>query len=117
METKNELMLDEDQHRLLMCCRMARALDKGEIFLDATCHKMRWRLEKDGMTCNIFYSLDEMEQHFEHLIECRFRFSRLDIGYMDSRIRRRVDIIRKRHELRTNGTPMTFNSSINGTLL
>ena len=99
-----------------MCCRMARALDKGEIFLDVT-GSMRWRLEKDGTTCNIFYSLDEMEQYFEHLIESRFRFSKLDLGYMDSRIRRRLSVIKQRHDLRTNGTPMTFSSSINNTKL
>lgn len=110
MENRNELMLDENQHRLLMCGRMAKALDKGEIYLDATGAKMFWRLEKNGRTSNIFHSIDEMEFHLECLLESSVRLNgQKGIG---PRMRRRADIVFKRHDNRINGTPMMFHSSI-----
>ena len=113
METANEILLDENQHRLLICHRMAKALGKGEIFLDATGHKMRWRIEKDDRTTNLFYSIEEMELYLERLLENRYKSSRLELSYIDPRVRRRMSVINERHRSRTNGVPMTFHSRIN----
>lgn len=104
-------MLDENQHRLLMCMRMAKALGGGEIYLDATTHKMHWRLEKNGRTTHCFHSLDEMEAHLEHLLENR---SRCGLGITDSNIQQRMHALEERRRYRTNGTPMLFHSRING---
>ena len=107
METMNELLLDVNQHRLLMCCRMAKALDKGEVFLNAATHKMHWCLEKDGRVTNIFHSMEEMESYLEHLLDNRSR-----IG-ITKEVARRADVVRKRREYRTNGRPMLFSSRTN----
>ena len=106
-------MLNENQHRLLMCCRIAKALDKGEIYLDATGPRMFWRLEKDERTINVFHSIDEMECYLEHLLESRNRTNRPKYGTMDSSIKRRTNIIYERHESRMTGKPMLFQSQIN----
>lgn len=110
MENRNELMLDENQHRLLMCCRIAKALDKGEIYLDATGTKMFWRLEKNDRTSNIFHSIDEMEQHLECLLESAVRLN--GRRGLSPSIKRRADIVFKRHDYRSNGVPMMFQSSV-----
>ena len=113
METRNDLLLSETQHRLLMCMRMAKALGKGEVHLDATTHKMCWKLERHDMVSNVFYSIDEMENYLEHLLENRWRLGARGLGNMDPRVKRRLNVIQERHRSRTNGTPMTFPSRIN----
>lgn len=111
METRNELLLNENQHRLLMCMRMAKALGVGEIYLDATTHKMHWRLEKEGHSTRRFYSIEEMETHLEHLLENR---SRVGLTGMTPCMKRRAKVMSERQRSRTNGTPMLFQSRING---
>ena len=113
MESRNDLMLNENQHRLLMCCRMARALGKGEIHLDATGAKMFWRMEKDGRTLNIFHSINEMESSLEHMLENRFKHENVGNKGLDPRLRRRLEIIHTRHKSRTNDRPMVFSSRTN----
>lgn len=110
METRNEILLDENQHRLLMCCRMARALGVGEVYLDATTHKLYWVLEKDGRPVNRFRSMGEMEEHLEHLLENRSRTCCNGLGNMDRNVKRRMQVMKTR----TNVTPMLFHSRING---
>lgn len=113
MGIRNDLLLDVNQHRLLMCARMAKALEKGEVYLDATTHRMRWKLEKDGVVGNVFDSLDEMEDFLEHLLENRYKSDMCGLGNMDRRVKRRMNVIRERHRSRTNAVPMTFPSRIN----
>lgn len=113
METKEELCTEETTHRLLMCMRMAKALEKGEIYLDATTSVMFWRLEKEGRTVNTFHSIDEMESYFEHLLENRWRLDGRNLRNMDQRVKRRMMVMNERHDARTNGRPMTFHSRIN----
>ena len=62
MENLSDIKLDINQYRLIMCMRMAKAMGKGEIYLDATTHRMRWRMENDGVTTGIFDSIDKMEE-------------------------------------------------------
>lgn len=115
METKEELMLDENQYRLLMCMRMAKALGLGEIYLDATLHRMHWRMEKDGRVTDVFHSLDEMEVHLERLLENRCRLKPFLAKNMSPQLRRRYETVSLRHSYRTNGTPLVFQSRINRT--
>ena len=111
METKNEIMLDESQHRLLMCMRMAKALDKGEIFLDATGPRMCWRMGKEDGPDVVFRSIGEMEGYLEHLLENRWRLGHAVNA--DRGMARRMAVINERRKARTNGTAMTFPSCIN----
>lgn len=106
---KNDFLLDEFQHRLLMCMRMAKALRVGEVFLDSTTHKLHWVLEKDGRPVNRFQSMDEMEECLEHLLMNRSRTCRNGLGNMDRNVKRRMQIVQSR----TNGTPMLFQSRTN----
>lgn len=108
------MLLDENQHRLLMCCRMAKALEQGDIYLDATGAKMFWKMEKEGRPARTFRSIDEMESYLEHLLENRSRTSPTRIRLLEPSVRRRLDIIHARNEYRESGTPLVFNSRING---
>lgn len=105
-------MLDENQHRLLMCCRMSRALDLGNVYLDATCPKMRWRIERKGRPHLYFSSIDEMEEHLEYLLEHHPRASK---GFcnMGAEVKRRGRIVLARKNARTIGGAMVFPSRIN----
>lgn len=114
METKNDLLLNETQHRLLMCCRMAKSLGQGDIFLDATTHKMCWHIEREGHPDKIFHSLDEMEEYLEHLLMNRQRMSCNGLGNMDRTVKRRMNVIKIRERNRTTGEPMVFFSKIQG---
>lgn len=107
METKNDILLDVNQHRLLMCCRMAKALGKGEVYLNASSHKMYWFMEKDDRITGMFHSIDEMEEYLEHLLENRSR-----IG-LTREVDRRLSVIKERREHRTNGHAMLFPSRAN----
>ena len=112
MELK-DIMLDENQHRLLMCCRMAQALGQGDIFLDATGYRLCWRMERKGKATNVFYSIDEMECYLEHLLENRWRVGVLGKCATDAEVKRRLDIIKERHSSRTSGERMTLFSRAN----
>lgn len=114
MKTRNDLLLNETQHRLLMCCRMAKSLGQGEVFLDATTHKMSWHIGREGHPDKVFHSLDEMEEYLEHLLENRQRLSCNGLGNMDRNVKRRLTVIHERERSRTNGEPMTFSSKIKG---
>ena len=105
-------MLKENQHRLVMCGRMAKALDKGEIYLDVTGPRMCWRIEKEEKVIHTFHSLDDMEEFLECLLEKKFSMgtSRLNL---EPQITRRLNVIHKKRNLRTNGTPMVFRSKVN----
>ena len=103
-------MLDENRHRLLMCMRMAKSLGAGMIYLDATTHRMHWKLEKEGHATRRFHSIDELEAHLEHLLENR---SRTGLGNICRTVKRRAHVISIRESARTNGTPMLFQSRIN----
>lgn len=107
METKNDLLLDENQHRLLMCCRMAKVLGKGNIYLNATTHKMHWYMEKGDRITGVFHSISEMEEYLEHLLENRSK-----IG-LTKEFERRNSVIRGRRNARTKGTPILSSSKIN----
>lgn len=106
-------MLNENQHRLLMCMRMAKALGKGEIYLDATGHKMCWRMEADGRPSIVFHSIGEMEEYLEHLLENRWRSRHNHLGHTGREVKRRMIVVRERQRARTNGVPMMFPSRIN----
>lgn len=99
--------MDVNQHRLLMCCRMAKALGKGEIYLNAATHKMYWYMEKDDRITGIFRSMDEMEEYLEHLLENRSRAG------LPKEVARRSTLILKRKDARTNGYAMLLPSRIN----
>lgn len=71
MDNKNSILLDENTHRLLMCCRMAKSMSVGEVFLDATTHRIVWCIAREGKPNLRFSSLDEMERHLEHLLMVR----------------------------------------------
>ena len=90
-----------------MCCRMAKALGKGEIYLNATTHKMYWYMEKDDRVTGVFRSMDEMEEYLEHLLESRNR-----VG-LPKEVERRSTLILKRKDARTNGCAMLLSSRIN----
>ena len=107
METSNDILLDVDQHRLLMCCRMAKALGKGEIHANTTTHKTYWYMEKDDRVTGVFRSMDEMEEYLEHLLESRNR-----VG-LPKEVERRSTLILKRKDARTNGCAMLLSSRIN----
>ena len=107
METRNDILLDVNQHRLLMCCRMAKALGKGDIYLNATSHKKYWYMEKDERITGIFHSIDEMEEFLEHLLE-----NRSTVG-LTREISRRSSLVRERRAARTNGRSMLLSSRIN----
>lgn len=113
MENLNNIKLDINQHRLIMCMRMAKAMGKGEIYLDATTPKMCWRMEKDGVTTGIFDSIDKMEEYLEHLLENRSRLAADRLDNMHPAVKRRLGVIMERNRSRTNGRSMTFNSRIN----
>lgn len=113
METLNEIRMDENQYRLLMCMRMAKSLGKGEVYLDATSHKMCWKLEKDDRVSGRFYSIDELESYLEHLLENRSYLAPNGLGNMHSSVRRRMKVVKERKYARTNHVPMTFHSRIN----
>lgn len=99
--------MDVNQHRLLMCCRMAKALGKGEIYLNATTHKMYLYMEKDDRVTGIFRSMDEMEEYLEHLLENRSRAG------LPKEVARRSSLIHERRAARTNGCTMLLPSRIN----
>lgn len=113
METSKEILLDENQFRLLMCCRMAKSLGQGDVFLDATGHKMFWRIDREGKPSLRFDSITEMEGFLEHLLESRCNASSHGLGNMDGSVKRRMSIIRQRNISRTNGTPMMLSSKLN----
>lgn len=113
METLNEIRMDENQSRLLMCMRMAKHLGKGEVYLDATSHKMCWKLEKDDRVSGRFYSIGELESYLEHLLENRSYLAPNGLGNMHSSVRRRMKVVKERKYARTNHVPMTFHSRIN----
>ena len=92
---------------------MAKAMGKGEIYLDATTHRMRWRMEKDGVTTGIFDSIDKMEEYLEHLLENRSRLASDRLDNIHPAVKRRLGVIMERNCSRTNGRSMTFNSRIN----
>lgn len=115
MDNKNSILLDENTHRLLMCCRMAKSMSVGEVFLDATTHRIVWCIAQEGKPNLRFSSLDEMEQHLEHLLMVRAEKIPNGLANMDKRVKRRADIISERRRARTNGGPMLFSSKINRT--
>lgn len=117
MNEGNYFTLNEEQHRLLMCHRIIDALALGELYPSKTASGMAWRLEKEGRTSNIFYSLDELELYLEQLLENRYRANNYDLNHMDSTIRRRISVIQERHHSRTHGQVMTFHSRINTAIL
>lgn len=107
------MMLDENQHRLLMCCRISKALNMGDIYLDATYPKMRWRIERGERPNLHFSSIDEMEEYLEHLLENHSVASGNSCN-MDPDVRRRARIVLERKKVRTFGGAMLFPSKING---
>lgn len=113
METLNEIKLDVNQHRLLMCMRMAKSLGKGEVYLDATSHKMCWKLEEDDRVSSRFRSIDELERYLEHLLEVRIRIDPKGLDNIHPSVRRRMEVVKERKYARTNHVPMTFHSRIN----
>lgn len=112
MGNNNDLMLKENQHRLVMCGRMARALNKGDIYLDITGPRMRWRIEKEDKVTHTFHSLDDMEEFLEYLLEKAFDrgSGRLNL---EPQVIRRLNVIHAKRNFRTNGTPMVFRSKVN----
>lgn len=112
METKNDLMLDETQHRLVMCCRMAKALGKGEVFLDLTTPRMCWRIEKNDKVLQTFHSIDDMEEFLENLLEKRYRTNFMR-SQLEPQVARRLNVVEIRKNMRTTGAPMTFHSKVN----
>lgn len=112
METKNDILLNENQYRLLMCGRIARALGKGEVYLDLTGPKMCWRVGKEDCSNHAFYSIDEMESYLEHLLENRCKLNS-NLRNMNSSVKRRVRVIQERNKFQATGNPMTFPSRIN----
>lgn len=113
MENLSDIRLDVNQHRLIMCMRMAKAMGKGDIYLDATTHRMCWRMENSGVTTGVFDSIDKMEEYLEHLLENRSRLASDRLDCMHPAVRRRLGVITERNRSRTNGRSMTFNSRIN----
>lgn len=113
MGTLNEIKLDVNQYRLLVCMRMAKSLGKGEVYLDATSHKMCWKLEKDDRVSGRFHSIDDLESYLEHLLENRSYLSPNGLGNMHPSVRRRMKVVKEREYARTNHVPMTFHSRIN----
>lgn len=107
METSNDILLDVNQHRLLMCCRMAKALGKGEIHANTTTHKTYWYMEKDDRITGVFHSMEEMEEYLEHLLENR------SMAGLPKEVARRSSLIMKRKDARTNGCAMLLPSRIN----
>lgn len=113
METVKEMMLDENQHRLLMCCRISKALNMGDIYLDATCPKIRWRIERGERPHLHFSSIDKMEEYLERLLE-NHSVASGNSSNMDPDVRRRSQILLARRKARTIGGEMVFPSRING---
>lgn len=113
MEPLSEIRLDENQHRLLMCMRMAKALNQGEVYLDATTHRMCWKIERDEQVTGVFYSIDEMETYLERLLEYRYHYGPNGLGNMSPPVKRRMNVINERRRAQTNGQPMTFYSKVN----
>jgi len=93
---------------------MAKAIGWGDVCPDVTTHKMRWRIERNGHTKDVFCSLDEMEFQLEHLLEDRCRLNPTLERDMLPSLKRRREAIRQRRIQRTNGGPMMFQSRING---
>lgn len=112
MITRNDILLEENQHRLLMCMRMAKSLGVGEVYLNLATHKPFWYIERNGVCHERFYSMEEMESYLEHLLENRWRPCG-GLGTMSREVKRRYDILTQRRLSRTNGSPMLFPSSIN----
>lgn len=105
--TRNEIMLDENQHRLLVCHRMAKALGVGEVHPDLTTHRLHWRIEKNGVCRERFYSIEELESYLEHLLENCLK-TKGGCGKMHLSVKLRANVISERERSRTNGTPMMF---------
>ena len=92
---------------------MAKALNKGEVHLDTTSHKMHWRLERNDKVIRIFHSINEMEDFLEYLLEKRFKSGPDGWRNIDLNVRRRMNVVRQRERFRTKGVPMMFPSRIN----
>lgn len=112
METLNEIKLDENQYRLLMCMRISKALGQGEVYLDATTHRMCWKIERGEQVTGVFHSIDEMESHLEHLLEHRYHHGPNGLGNMSAPVKLRMNTINERRRAQTNGQPMTFYSKV-----
>ena len=110
--TRNEITLDENRHRLLVCHRMAKALGVGEIYLGLTTHRPHWRIEKNGVCHERFHSIEELESYLEHLLESRSK-SKGGCGNMHLSVKLRANVISERKRSRINGAPMMFHSRIN----
>lgn len=112
MENVNANFLKEEQHRLLLCYRMARSLGMGEVIIDLTTHKCRWLIMKNDEVKKVCHSLTELEQYLETAFENRYRG--LDnYGNMNPALRLRHRSIAERRRSTDTGTPMTFRSRIN----
>ena len=113
METREEILQEENRHRLEMCARMAKSLKQGDVVLDATGHRMYWRIDRKGKPSLRFDSIKEMESFLEHILENRGSGSTNGLGNMDNCVKRRFYVIRQRELSRTNGMPMMLSSRLN----
>lgn len=113
MVRDNRVLLDIDQYRLLMCCRMAKSLLAGEVFIDATTHKMKWYIERKEKPDFVFSSLDEMEEYLEHLLMNRKCYSIHGLAHMNPEVKKRASVINERRRAQTKQEPMMFYSKIN----
>lgn len=100
-----------DVHRIVMCQRMCRSLELGEIFLDLTSHKTKWSIRKNDEVRNTFHSLDEMEDYMEELMSRRFSIANL--GNMSFPLKLRMNTIHARAKAEKTGLPVTFASRSN----
>lgn len=113
MVRDNSVLLGIDQYRLLMCCRMVKSLLAGEVFIDATTHRMKWHIERKGKPDFVFSSLDEMEEYLEHLLMNRKCYSIHGLGHMNPEVKKRASVINERRRSQTKQEPMMFYSKIN----
>lgn len=68
----NSFLLNEEQHRLLMCVRIAHALDLGEVVIDLTTHHTLFTIEKGDIRTYTFRSIEALEAFLEQTLEKKF---------------------------------------------
>lgn len=107
---KEELMTEENRHRIVICHRMASALELGEVYLDLAGHRMGWRIEKEGRPDKYFETLDEMEHYLEGLLENRCRVSK---PVLHDSVRRRMDYLSAKKASQVSDRPILLRSKIN----
>lgn len=101
----NSFLLNEEQHRLLMCVRIAHALDLGEVVIDLTTHHILFTLEKKDIRTYTFRSIEALEAFLEQTLEKKFESRNRNL-----QISIRSEVISIRNESMRTGEKMILRS-------